>query len=179
MSEKILFGPAKILRISSTLRPFVLKSFHKLCSSCPNFRVNAHSSRLDAFFNWKVLIYFLFLHRTSIMLKYLLEAPRLGTQEVGLCGEIRKYFVATPSYLELWIQYCSDCRPQWLSQMRIRLEIRMWQVWSLQCLATFFCGRLIMNYFLQSFSPFGWFKKGSYQFLMKESSQVLVNHLED
>ena len=31
----------------------------------------------------------------------------------------------------------------------------------------------------QSFSPFGWLKKGSFQFLVKECVQILVNHLED
>ena len=31
--------------------------------------------------------------------------------------------------------------------------------------------RLIMKYFLRSFSPFCWFKKGSCQFLMKECAQ--------
>ena len=31
--------------------------------------------------------------------------------------------------------------------------------------------RLIMKYFLQSFSPFRWFKKGSCQFLAKECTQ--------
>ena len=39
--------------------------------------------------------------------------------------------------------------------------------------------RLIMKYFLWSFSPFHWFKKGSCQFLAKEFTQVLVNGLED
>ena len=37
--------------------------------------------------------------------------------------------------------------------------------------ATFFRGDLIMKYFLRSFSPFHWFKKGSYQFLAKEFAQ--------
>ena len=31
--------------------------------------------------------------------------------------------------------------------------------------------RLIMKYFLRSFSPFRWFKKGSCQFLAKEFAQ--------
>ena len=31
--------------------------------------------------------------------------------------------------------------------------------------------RLIMKYFLQSFSPFRWFKEGSCQFLAKECAQ--------
>ena len=39
--------------------------------------------------------------------------------------------------------------------------------------------RLIMKYFLWSFCPFRWFKKGSYQFLAKECAQVLFNRLED
>ena len=34
--------------------------------------------------------------------------------------------------------------------------------------ATCFCGDLIVKYFLQSFSPFCWFKKGSCQFVVKE-----------
>ena len=38
--------------------------------------------------------------------------------------------------------------------------------------------RLIMKYFLQSFSPFRWFKKGSCQFLAKKCAQYLVNRLE-
>ena len=37
--------------------------------------------------------------------------------------------------------------------------------------ATFFRGNLIMKYFLRSFSPFRWFKKGSCQFLAKECAQ--------
>ena len=31
--------------------------------------------------------------------------------------------------------------------------------------------RLVMKYFLQSFSPFRWFHKGSCQFLAKECAQ--------
>ena len=38
--------------------------------------------------------------------------------------------------------------------------------------------RLIMKYFLRSFSLFRWFKKGSCQFLVKECT-ILVNRLED
>ena len=39
--------------------------------------------------------------------------------------------------------------------------------------------RLIMKYFLQLFSPFCLFKKGSCQFLAKEWAQIQVNRLED
>ena len=45
-------------------------------------------------------------------------------------------------------------------------------------LATFFHGDLIMKYFLGSFSPFRWFKKGSCQFLAKECTHYwLTNNL--
>ena len=37
--------------------------------------------------------------------------------------------------------------------------------------------RLIMKYFLWSFSPFRCFKESSCQFLVKECAQVLVKHL--
>ena len=37
---------------------------------------------------------------------------------------------------------------------------------------------LIMKYFLRSFTPFRWLKKGSYQILVKECAQVLVNRLK-
>ena len=40
--------------------------------------------------------------------------------------------------------------------------------------ATFFCGDLIMKYFLRSFSPFRLFKKSSCQFLAKEYAQYLL-----
>ena len=37
--------------------------------------------------------------------------------------------------------------------------------------AAYFHGDLIMKYFLRSFSPFRWFKKGSCQFLAIECAQ--------
>ena len=40
--------------------------------------------------------------------------------------------------------------------------------------ATFFCGDLIRKYFLRSFSPFHWFKKGRCQFLAKECAHYLL-----
>ena len=39
--------------------------------------------------------------------------------------------------------------------------------------------RIVMKYFLWSFSPFTWFKKASCQFLAKECAQVQVKCLED
>ena len=42
-----------------------------------------------------------------------------------------------------------------------------------------FLGRLIMEYFVRSLSPFHWFKKGSCQFLANEFALPLVNRSED
>ena len=53
----------------------------------------------------------------------------------------------------------------------IRLETRRSRVQPLPWSATFFSWRLIMKYFLRSFCPFPWFKKGSCQFLAKECAQ--------
>ena len=61
--------------------------------------------------------------------------------------------------------------------MRVRLEIRGSRVWSLT-VRQLFSWRLIMKYFLWSFSLFRWFKKGSCQFLSKECAQVLVKDWE-
>ena len=38
--------------------------------------------------------------------------------------------------------------------------------------------RLIIKYFLRSFSPFRWFKKGSCQFLAKECAQYGLIYLQ-
>ena len=43
--------------------------------------------------------------------------------------------------------------------------------------ATFSRGDLIMKYFLRSFFPFPWFKKGSLQFLAKECAQYWLTAL--
>ena len=53
----------------------------------------------------------------------------------------------------------------------VRLETRRSRVQPLPRSATFFSWILIVKYFLRSFSPFRWFKKGSYQFLAKECAQ--------
>ena len=61
-------------------------------------------------------------------------------------------------------------RPQWLSWMRSQLVIGRLQDWPPPAwkLSSW---RVIMKYFLWSFSPFSWFKKGSCQFLAKECVQ--------
>ena len=68
----------------------------------------------------------------------------------------------------------SDLRPTGCERL-----IRRSQVRSPPGPATFFSWRLIMKYFLRSFSPVCWFKKGNCQCLAKECAQVLANRLEN
>ena len=63
----------------------------------------------------------------------------------------------------------------WFNQMSVWLVIRRWLMIPAGS-SNILSWRLIMTYFLQSFSPF---KKGSCQFLAKRCTQVLVNSLED
>ena len=91
-----------------------------------------------------------------------------------------------------------DDRPRWLSRMHVRLVIRRSRVrsppdptaffrtdWSWntfyshslpspdsRAVVSFWC-RLIMKYFLQSFPPFRWFKKGSCQFLVQIDHEII------
>ena len=71
------------------------------------------------------------------------------------------------------------CFPQWLSRMQDLLGNKE----VADSIPAGFCNilsfRSIMKYFLQSVSPFSWFKKDSFLFLAKECAQILVNHLED
>ena len=126
----------------------------------------------------------------------------LFTFPSGVIGRICSLIVDLPGHL-LYCFECQACRvglncifrsyltyvytvcSWWLSRICVRLVIRRSWVWSPPGLAAFFhgdctCGiRLIIRYFLWSFSPFCWFKKGSCQFLAKRWAQVLVNCLED
>ena len=54
-----------------------------------------------------------------------------------------------------------------------RAIVSYWQKWSSNPaeVGSILSWRLIMKYFLRSFSPFCWFKKGSCQFLAKECAQ--------
>ena len=58
-------------------------------------------------------------------------------------------------------------RPQWLSQMCIQLMTRRSGVWSPPGSGKISLWRLIMKYFLWSFSPFRWFKKAVVSFWWK------------
>ena len=63
------------------------------------------------------------------------------------------------------------CRPRWLSWMRRPTGDQEVAVSTPAEVGNILSWRLIMKYFLRSFSPFRWFKKGSCQFLAKECAQ--------
>ena len=63
------------------------------------------------------------------------------------------------------------CRPRWLSWMRRPTGDQEVAGSTPAEVGNILSWRLIMKYFLRSFSPFRWFKKGSYQFLVKDCAQ--------
>ena len=71
-------------------------------------------------------------------------------------------------------RYLLPSRPRWLSWMR-RLTGDQEVAGSTPAeVGDILSWRLIVKYFLRSFSPFRWFKKGSCQFLAKECAQYLL-----
>ena len=74
----------------------------------------------------------------------------------------------------------ATCRPRWLSWMCRPTGDQEVAGSTPAEVGNILSWRLIMKYFLRSFSPFPWFKKGSCQFLAKECAQYwLLNHFED
>ena len=63
------------------------------------------------------------------------------------------------------------CQPQWLSWMRCPSGDQEIMGLTPAEVGNILSWRLITKYFLWSFSPFRWFKKGSCQFLAKEYAQ--------
>ena len=66
-------------------------------------------------------------------------------------------------------------RPRWLSWMRRPTGDQEVAGSTPAEVGNILSWRLIMNYFLRSFSPFRWFKKGNCQFLAKECAQYWLN----
>ena len=62
-------------------------------------------------------------------------------------------------------------QPRWLSWMRCPIGDQEVAGSTPAEVGNILSSRLIMTYFLRSFSPFHWFKKGSCQFLAKECAQ--------
>ena len=76
-----------------------------------------------------------------------------------------------------------NSRPRWLSWMRRPTGDQEVTGSTPAELGNILSWRLIMKYFLRSFSPFRWFKKGSCQFLAKEciyctkTTQIFFGHV--
>ena len=116
------------------------------CSAC----VNALAPDRELFFfNQKVLILFIFLHET-ICCRCSLEVPHSTKTCCGCSLEVPH---STPRWLR-WMRRPTGDQEVVGSTPAEVSNILSW--------------RLIMNYFLRSFSPF---KKGSCQFLAKECAQ--------
>ena len=77
---------------------------------------------------------------------------------------IKIYFLYTDSHSLI-------SRPRWLSWMRRPTGDQEVAGSTPAEVGNILSWRLIVKYFLRSFSPFRWFKKGSCQFLAKEYAQ--------
>ena len=82
-------------------------------------------------------------------------------------------FDQTCTTILLWHEtsYFEISRPWWLSWMRRPTGDQEVAGSTPAKVGNILSWRLIMKYFLRSFSPFPWFKKGSCQFLAKECAQ--------
>ena len=87
---------------------------------------------------------------------------RYHTAEASLyCGHISSFEIFSWNF----------SRPRWLSWMRCLTGDQEVAGSTPTEVGNILSWRLIMKYFLRSFSPFRWFKKGSCQFLAKECAQ--------
>ena len=78
----------------------------------------------------------------------------------------------TKPYIALLLHVLTrQCRPRWLSWMRRPTGDQEVAGSTPAEVGNILSWRLIMKYFLRSFPPFRWFKKGSCQFLAKECAQ--------
>ena len=98
--------------------------------------------------------------------------PRACTSKwslVGIAAHSLEYLanILYPIYLtQYW-----DSWPQWLSWMHRPTGDQEVAGSTSTEVGNILSWRLIMKYFLRSFSPFRWFKKGSCQFLAREYAQ--------
>ena len=79
--------------------------------------------------------------------------------------------LTTKAHLEMFSHICSSSRPRWLIWMRRPTGDQEVAGSTPAEVGNILSWRLIMKYFLRSFSSFSWFKKGSCQFLAKECTQ--------
>ena len=102
----------------------------------------------------------------GIMSSYIGEVRIHAMESISsYIGEVRTHT------LESMSSYIGEIRPRWLSWMRRPTGDQEVAGSTPAEVGNILWWRLIMKYFLRSFSPFGWFKKGSCQFLAKECAQ--------
>ena len=107
--------------------------------------------------------------------------------DLSLCWSYRSFCrfccVLAQLYMYIWMLLSAGAmcmcyyilqfpsRPRWLSWMRRPTGDQEVAGSTPAEVGNILSWRLIMKYFLRSFSPFRWFKKGSCQFLAKECAQ--------
>ena len=96
-----------------------------------------------------------------------LEEP----QAVPVIMHLQGMFFRWNNFSELPTSYVLVGRPWWLSWMRRPTGDQEVAGSTPAEVGNILSWRLIMKYFLRSFSPFRWFKKGNCQFLAKECAQ--------
>ena len=97
---------------------------------------------------------------------WVVSAPGFGSQDPRFESHWRSY-----SACECMAFHCTVCRPRWISWMRRPTGDQEVKGSTPAEVGNILSWLLIMKYFLWSFSPFRWFKKGSCQFLAKECAQ--------
>ena len=108
------------------------------------------------------------------LVKYVLRLWHFWT---WLCSPFRRYhlrrYMAGRSVTihRYTLMHHDSGRPRWLNWMRRSTGDQEVAGSTLAEVGNILSWRLIMKYFLRSFSPFRWFKKGSCQFLAKECAQ--------
>ena len=116
----------------------------------------------------KVLFLLGALHRKKKLIWKLLSW--INANPIVIC-KLLSWFNANPFVVTTYAQKDLSDRPRWLSWMRRPTGDQDVAGSTPGKVGNILSWRLIMKYFLRSFSLFRWFKKGSCQFLAKECAQ--------
>ena len=128
-----------------------------------NCLLRRNLSKMSSIFSLKNVI-----NITGLCVSVLFYRPFLGGSSVAvlLCLCVCGFIHYENTHIQIhW------GRPRWLSWMRRPTGDQEVAGSTPAEVGNILSWRLIMKYFLRSFSPFRWFKKGSCQFLAKECAQ--------
>ena len=95
----------------------------------------------------------------------------MSRKKWALADEVNSHGLGHQAMSPIWAGLPALGRPRWLSWMRRPTGDQEVAGSTPAEVGNILSWRLIMKYFLRSFSPFRWFKKGSCQFLAKECAQ--------